>query len=173
MKKVFFILLLSFIAAAPVVAQKNVLVLENLAKKKNFKYYEGDKIELKTTDSLVVKGMISAIKDTVFVLDFYTEISVRKVMSVQRTRWAVSILSKILMIGGAGLVILESVNSAISSTGNMNMNTLYIGAGGAAAGAVLIPLQKAKYNIAPDQWKIKILPVETEFNYQKNKTIQF
>jgi uncharacterized ubiquitin-like protein YukD len=173
MKKILIVALLLFSIIGPALAQKNVLVLENLGTKKNVKYYEGDKIELRTSDSVSVKGLISAIKDTVIVLDFYSEIAISKVVEVQRTRWAISILSKILMIGGAALVVLESVNSAISSSGSLNMNTLYIGAGGAAAGALLIPLQKSRHTIAKDKWKLKILPMETEFNYQKNKTIQF
>lgn len=173
MKNILIIALLSLCTLVPTMAQKNVMVLENPGNKKSYKYYEGDKIELKTSDSITVKGLISSIKDTVFVLDFYTEIAVSKVMEVQRPRWAVNILSKILMLGGAAMVILESVNSAVSSSGNMNMNYLYIGAGAVGAGALLIPLQKSHHTIAPDKWKLKILPMETEFNYQKNKTISF
>jgi hypothetical protein len=173
MKKTFLVISLILISVVLCSAQKNVVVLEKPGNVKNFKYFEGDKIEIQTTDSLEVKGMITAIRDTSIVMNFYTEVSINKIKTVYRTRWAVSILSKVLMIGGVGLVLVEAVNGAISSNGNMNENYLYIGAGTAAAGALLIPLQKAKYHIAPDKWKIKILPIDKEFQYQKNKTIQF
>jgi hypothetical protein len=159
--------------AGGAMAQKNVLVLEKPGNKKSFKYFEGDKIELRTKDSLTVKGLVSAIKDTVIVINFYTEVRVSRIAEIQRTRWGVSILSKILMAGGAAMVLVESINGAISSDGNINMNYLYYGAGAAAAGALLIPLQKSHYVIAPEKWKVKILPVDQQFNYQKNKTIQF
>lgn len=162
---------LAMISLAP--AQKNVLVLEKQGNKKNFKYYEGDKIEFRTTDSLMMKGMISSIKDTTITLDFYSEISVKKIAEVQRQRWAINILSKVMMIGGIGLVALEAVNGAISTSGDINPNTLYLGAGIAGAGALLIPLQKSHLYVGPEQWKIKILPAESQFNYQKNKPIQF
>jgi hypothetical protein len=154
-------------------AQKNVLVVEKSGNVRSFKYFEGDKIEVHTTDSLELKGMITAIKDSSFVLDFYTEVSLSKVKTVLRTRWAISIISKVLMIGGAGLVIIEAVNGAISSNGSMNENSLYIGAATAAAGALLIPWQKARFDILSAEWKIKILKTEQDHNYQKNKTIRF
>ena len=172
MKKVIFSGIFLLFLTISLVAQ-NVLVLEKPGNKKNFKYFLGDKIELQTKDSINMKGTITAIKDTVIVLDYYTEFSVSKIKQVSRTRWGVSILSKILMIGGAGLVVVEGINSAISSSGNLNNNILYIGAGAAAAGALLIPLQKARYPIAPDKWKLKILEVDKQFNYQKNKPIKF
>lgn len=173
MKKIVIGFILALVLTTPSLAQKNVMVLENPGNKKSFKYYEGDKIEFRTTDSLLVKGLISSIKDTTFILDFYTEMSVRKVMEVQRNRWGVNILSKLLMVGGVGLIALETINGAVSSSGNININTLYIGAGAAGAGALLIPLQKSHHRIGPDQWKLKILPMEGQFNYQKNKTIGF
>jgi len=165
MKNILIIALLSLFTLVPAMAQKNVMVLENLGNKKSFKYYEGDKIEIKTSDSITLKGLISSIKDSVFVLDFYTEISVRKVIEVQRPRWAVNILSKVLMLGGAAMVILESVNSAVSSSGNMNMNYLYISAGAVGAGALMIPLQNSPHGIAADNWQLMILPMENRFNH--------
>lgn len=172
MKKIFLLVVLSLITASSVIAQRNVLVLENLAKAKSFKYFEGDKIEIQTTDSVTVKGMITAIKDTSIVLDFYSEISLHKIKTVYRTRMLISIVSKVLMIGGAGLVILEAVNGAINAN-SLNENVLYTGVGMTAAGALMIPFQKAKYPIGPDQCRVKILAVDKEFDYQKNKTIKF
>jgi hypothetical protein len=173
MKKILLLVSLVLISFTALFAQsRNVMVLENLAKGKNFKYFEGDKIEVETTDSVTVKGMITAIKDSTFVLDFYSEISIHKIKTVYRTRALISILSKVMMIGGAGLVILEAVNGAISSS-SMNENLLYTGVGITAAGALMIPFQKAKYPIGPGQSKLKILAIDTQFDYQKNKSIKF
>ncbi len=173
MKYISVLLLVVLSGLMPVSAQKNVLILENQATKKMFKYYEGDKIEVRTTDSLTVKGMISAVRDSAVVLDFYTELRLDKIREVQRNRMIVNVLSKVLMIGGVGLVAVVGISEAVAGTGNLNMNLLYAGAGGAAAGALLIPLQKSHHYIGPTQWKLKVVPVEKDFNYQKNKTITF
>lgn len=173
MRRVILLVALLLLINATGFAQKNVLVLEKPGNKKSYKYFEGDKIELQTTDSLSFKGMITSIKDTVIVLDFYTGLEINRIKEVHRTRWAISILSKVLMMGGAGLIVVEAVNSAISTSGSLNTNYLYYGAGAAAVGALLIPLQKARYQIASDKWKIKVLQIDKEFNYQKNKTISF
>lgn len=173
LKNLMIAVFLTAACSVPALAQKNILVLEKPGNKKNFKYYEGDKIELRTRDSLMIKGMISAVKDSLIVLDFYTEVRIKNIAEVQRPRWGVNILSKVLMIGGIGLIALEAINGAVSSSGNINTNTLYLGAGAAGAGALLIPLQKSHLYIKEGQWKVKILPIESEFKYQKNKTIQF
>lgn len=163
MKKMILAFALVFSILAPALAQKNILVLERPGNTKNFKYFVGDKIELVTIDSLTRKGVISAINDSVFVLDYYTEVPLKSVAQIQRDRWALKILSRVMMIGGVGLIALEAVNGAISSDGNINPNTLYAGAGIAAGGILLIPLRKSHYYISPDQWKIKILSANTQF----------
>jgi hypothetical protein len=171
MKKIALWSMLVLVTLQPVISQ-NILVLEKPGVKKNFKYKEGDKIDLKTRDSITLKGMITSIKDTLITLNFYTEVRLHNVMQVTRTRWAISILSKVLLIGGAGMIIVEALNGAISNTPS-NTNFYYYGAGAAAAGALTYPLEKARYPIGPDKWRLKVLVVEKEFNYQKNKPVKF
>jgi hypothetical protein len=171
MKKIIIAALFLLAPLIPVLSQ-NILVMEKAGFKKNYKYNQGDKIMLKTKDSVNVKGMITTISDTSIVLDFYTEIKLRNIIQVNRTRWGISILSKALLIGGAGLVIVEAVNGVINGTG-INTNVLYIGAGAAAAGALLYPFDKSRYTIGPDKWKLKVLQIEKNFEYQKNKPIKF
>lgn len=168
MKKYLGLLLLLMMGwAGTASAQKNVLILENQAREKIIRYYEGDKIEVRTSDSITLKGMISSITDSAMVLDFYTEVKLTKVREVQRNRMFVNVLSKVLMIGGVGLVAVVGISEAVSGSGNLNMNLLYTGAGVAAAGALLIPLQKSNHPIGPEQWNLRVLPVDKDVYYPK------
>jgi hypothetical protein len=172
MKKSIFVFVFLFVALTAVMSQ-NILVLEKPGIKKNYKYNKGDKIELRTADSVSVKGMITAITDTTIILDFYTEIKIRHIIQISRPRWGVSILSSALLYGGIGLLVVEALNGALSNSGTINSNVLYGGAVAAAAGALMFPLHKARFPITKDKWRLKVLEVEKEFNYQKNKPIKF
>jgi hypothetical protein len=165
--------ILFFLASTAGVFAQNILVLEKQDFKKSFKYFQGDKIDLRTADSVNLKGQITAIKDTVIMLNFYTEVKLNNIAQVNRPRWLVNILSRVLIIGGAGLILIEAANGILNERGTMNEVVLYGGVAAVAVGALSIPFDKAKYPIAPDKWRLKILTADKEFNYQKNKPITF
>lgn len=172
MKKIMILFAILAAGIGPGYAQ-NILVLEKADSKKSFKYREGDKIELRTRDSVAYKGLVTAVKDTVIVVNFSQEVRIANIAQITRPRWLVSIASKVLLIGGAGLIVVQALNGMLSEAGGMSETVLYSGVAAVAVGALMIPFDKSRYVIAPGKWKLKILEVEKEFKYQKNKPINF
>ena len=95
---------------------QRVLLVEKPGTFRNYKYFVGDEIMLRTWPSgLKHGGIIHEITDTSILINFDEEIMIADIEKVLRHRWALGLTSKATRIAGAGYVVLDVVNNAINN----------------------------------------------------------
>ncbi len=137
---------------------QRILLLEKPGKFKNFKYFVGNEIVLKTyPDGLKQKGTIHEITDTSIVINFDNEIMLEDIQMVLKRRWGFNILSKATRIAGAGYFLLDVINRTINNDSPIvQQNTLAISAGLVAFSYALVPLHNRRMKQG-EKWRIKVL----------------
>lgn len=136
---------------------QRVLLVEKPGTFRNYKYFVGDEIMLRTWPSgLKHGGIIHEITDTSILINFDEEIMITDIEKVLRHRWALGLTSKATRIAGAGYVVLDVVNNAINHEIIVDKNTVMIGAGLVAFSYALVPLHYKRMNIG-EKWRIKVL----------------
>jgi hypothetical protein len=159
MKVVVFILLASILCLlCPTAQAQRILLVEKPGKFKNYKYFMGDDITVKThTHSKNMRGTIHDITDTSIVINFDTEIMLDDIEKILRPRWGLGLLSKITRIAGAGYFAIDVVNNAISNRPPIvDENTVIISASLVAFSYALVPFHNRRLK-AENQWRIKVL----------------
>lgn len=157
MKRIFFIAVCLFCFNS-VFAQK-VLVLENLSIGKSYKYFVGEKIILKTSDSTnKISGRITEILDSSVIISNYYVLNLRKISVIYKERLGIQIISSSLMGFGAMYFVLDVVNNGINNDRPVvRSDVAIISASVAAAGGILQIFAKRKCEISPKKWRLKII----------------
>jgi hypothetical protein len=164
----FFVKILALLALALIVnfadAQR-ILLVEKPGKFKNFKYFVGNDITLKTyPDGLKQKGTIHVITDTSIVINFDNEIMLEEIQMILRRRWGFSLVSKITRIAGAGYFLLDVVNRAINNDSPVvDKNTVMISAGLVAFSYALVPLHNRRMEQG-EKWRIRVLNMSMDMD---------
>jgi len=143
---------------ANVVDAQRILLIEKPGKFKNYKYFVGDDIMVKTLPyDQKHQGRIHEITDTSILINFDNEIMLEDIQMVLRKRKGLGLLSKVTRIAGAGYFILDVVNRTINNDSPIvHENTLMISAGLVAFSYALVPLHN-KHLKRGEKWRIKVL----------------
>ncbi len=154
-KKILVLLLLALLFS-PADAQR-ILLLEKPGTFRNYKYFPGDEIVVRTAPAgMKHGGTINGITDTSILINYDEEILIEDIEKVLRHRWALGLTSKATRIAGAGYFALDVVNNAINHELVVDKNTVMISAGLVAFSYALVPLHYKKMNIG-EKWRIKVL----------------
>jgi len=137
---------------------QRILMLEKPGKFKNYKYFIGSNIVLKTIPSGEKHdGTIRVITDTSIVINFDNEIMLSDIEMIMRPRWGLRLLSKITRIAGPGYFILDVVNNSITGHPTIvNKNTAMISAGLVGFSYLIVPMHNKRMK-AGNPWRIKVL----------------
>ncbi len=138
---------------------QNVLILENLNLGKSYKFYTGDKIILKTTDSTGnISGKITDILDSSFIVSNYYVFNLHEISVIYKERLGVEIISNSLIAFGGLFFGLDVVNNIINNDHpTVRTEVAFISAAVAACGGVLQIFAKRKCVIGKNQWRLKII----------------
>lgn len=146
------------IMQAPCLDAQWVLLVEKPGKFKNFKYFIGSDIIVKTMPyGTRHEGTLHEINDTSILINFDNEIMLEDITMVMRRRWGWSLLSKATRIAGAGYFALDIFNRAINGQGPVvQESTLIISAGMVAFSYALVPIQHKRMRKGK-KWRLKVL----------------
>ncbi len=149
---------LSFFLLVNTVDAQRVLLVEKAGKFRNYKYFVGDDIILKTAPyNTKHEGAIHEITDTSILLNFDDEVMIEDIQMVLRQRWGLGLIAKITRIAGAGYFVLDVVNRSINSESPIvTQNTAIISASMVAFSYALLPLQKRRIKRG-EKWRVKVL----------------
>ena len=137
---------------------QRVLLIEKPGKFKNYKYYIGNNIALKTLPfGEKYDGNIHVITDTSIVINFDNEIMLSDIEVIIRPRWGLGLLSKVTRIAGAGYFVLDVANNSLTGQPTIvDKNTAIISAGLIAFSYLIVPLHNKRMK-AGNPWRIKVL----------------
>ena len=137
---------------------QRVLLIEKPGKFKNYKYFIGNSIVLKTIPyGEKQDGTIHLITDTRIAINFDNEIMLSDIEMIMRPRWGFGLLLRVTRIAGAGYLILDVVNNSINGHPTIvDKNTAMISAGLVAFSYLIVPLQNKRMK-AGNPWRIKVL----------------
>jgi hypothetical protein len=136
---------------------QNTLMLEKIGTPKKYTYQVGDFISVKTiSKSLRLKNEIWSIEDSTIMIGTNYTVRFDDIKSVRRELYFPKLLSRITLIAGGMIIVLDIVNNLINGIPVFNQTTLIIGGSLIGAGLVLIPLSKRNLKIGY-KWKLKVL----------------
>ena len=156
-----YLITLFFILIASSAIAQQYLVLEKAGTARNFKYKPGDDITIGMKNSgFVFSGTISAIGDTSFIMDTYTELKFNKIQYVYRARSLMKILPGFLMTAGIGYIALSGVNRTINHEYPiLDESILITGAVLVGSSLAIRPLKTRKFDLT-DKWRLKTIDFE-------------
>jgi hypothetical protein len=140
-------------------AAQNIFVIERPGTIKNYKYYSGDKIKIKTLlNDTLISGIITQVKDSSMVINNSNEIMIGDIAVIYRKPWGFNFLQYLSLMAGISYLGISTINGLI----NMDepivpKETLIISGSIIAFGAVLTPLTTRKYKIDNEKWRTSIL----------------
>ena len=140
-------------------AGQNILVVEKPGTVSNFKYYEGDKIRLRTiaADTLI-SGTITTIGTSSIIIDKSIEIEITDIKSLYRKRWGYSFLQYLSIFAGLSYVAINTLNGIINNDAPIvPTETLIISGSMVAFGIALTPLTTRKIRTGKEKWRVIIL----------------
>lgn len=154
--RVFFLLVLCLMVNSA--DAQRILLVEKQGKFKNYKYFVGSDITVRTAPyGDKSGGTIHEITDTSILINFDNEIMLEDIQMVMRPRWGLGLLSKITRVAGAGYFILDVVNNSINGSPTIvDKNTLMISAGLVAFSYALVPIHNKRIKRG-EKWRIKVL----------------
>lgn len=136
---------------------QRVLLVERPGSFKNFKYFEGSDIIIRTlSDGAKVEGNIHMITDTSIVIDYDKEIMLLDIKKIIRPLFWTNLLTHASRIAGVGYFALDVVNNSINNEVMIDEQTLKISAGLLAFSYALVPLHHRRLKIGKP-WRIKVL----------------
>ena len=137
---------------------QRILLIEKPGRFKNFKYFTGDDIIVKTIPYKEKhEGTIHEITDTSILINFDNEIMLEDIGMIMRPRWGLGLVSKVTRIAGAGYFVLDVFNRSINGQDPVvEENTLMISAGLVAFSYALVPFHKKRMKRG-EKWRIKVL----------------
>ncbi len=136
---------------------QNMLLVERPGTVKNYKYFAGDHISLKTKDGVKISGPINIIRDTNLIVDFINELSLSEIETVYKPRRLVQLGSSALIAGSlmyTGLDLLNGGSSGKSFSKNAGLQTSIAIL---ATGLGMQFFTKKKMHIDNEKWRIRIL----------------
>lgn len=154
-----FILVLCFSGFIKAAEAQQYFVIEKFSNLKNFKYQVNNDITVQTrAGGFTLTGKITLITDSSIVIDHFTEVKIRNIQAVVKTRKFIKKLSGLYFIRG-GLVYLGivGINSAINHEQPViDKQTAIISGAMIATGFALKPFIRRKMDVDKG-WHIKIL----------------
>ena len=152
----FFAILALCLVIHSVDAQR-ILLVEKPGKFKNYKYFVGDDIILKTfPNNQKHEGIIHEITDTSILINFSNEIMLKDINKVLRKRAGLPWLSLIVRTIGVGYFMLDVVNNTINNEPMVDQQTLMISGGLVAFSYAIVPLHN-RHLKRGEKWRIKVL----------------
>lgn len=136
---------------------QRVLLVEKPGTFKNFKYFEGDEIIIRThPDGDKIEGIIHLMTDTSIIINFDNEIMLTSIKRILKPLFWPRLLTHTTRIAGAGYFALDAVNNAINNEVIIDEQTVKISAGLVAFSYALIPCHYRRIRIG-NPWRLKIL----------------
>ena len=154
MKSLFTILFSVFILG---LSAQNMLVLEKPGTVKNYIFYAGNNISLKTKDGLKINGPINIIRDSNMVVDFKHELRLDDIAIVYKSRHLMGLFGTAFMAGSLLYIGLDIVNGANYSQKLSENQSLLTAFGVFGVGTGLLLFSKKKMTIDDKKWRLKIL----------------
>ncbi|MCX6245505.1 MAG: hypothetical protein NTU98_12495 [Bacteroidetes bacterium] len=157
MKRIF---ILAFLAASLAgYAQQKTLVVEKIGTSRRYAYRSGDDIKIQTRkDHRILKNYLWISSDTAIIVGVRTMVPLSDIGAVYHPTYLPKLMTNLLLIAGAGYIILDSFNNLINHELVIEQNTLIIGGSLIAAGVLLIPFHQKKCRIGV-HWKVKVLDI--------------
>jgi hypothetical protein len=142
---------------------QRILLVDKPGKFKNFKYFVGSEIRLRTNpDGIKHRGTIHVITDTSIIINYDDEIMIADIERIMRTRKGLPFLSKTSRILGAGYLLLDMVNNGINSEPTIvDETTVIISASLVAFSYALVPLHYRQMKRG-NPWRIQVLNMSLE-----------
>lgn len=150
---------LFFIALTLSCISQNILVIEKHRAGRNIKFYQNDRItvELKY-DQTVLKGRLTTIGDSSFILNEKQEIYLNNIERVYIERFWPKLLEGVCFAAGIPYLAISTINGVINHDQPIvPKETLVISGSLIAAGLAMTPLLVHKIKIGKDHWRIMIL----------------
>jgi hypothetical protein len=140
-------------------AAQNIFVLERPGTVKNFKYYQGDNIKIRTISSdTIISGPINRIFDSSIIINNSNEILIADMAAIYKKRWGYGFLQYLTIFAGAAYLGINSLNGIINDDQPVvPQETLIISGSLIAFGLALTPLTTRKFKIDNEKWRIIIL----------------
>lgn len=136
---------------------QNMLLVEKPGTVKNYKYFAGDHIQLKTVDGLLISGPINIIRDSNLIVDFTNELALSDIAVVYKQRTLVN-LGSTALIGGSllylGLDLLNGGSKGVSFSENQGYQ---ISAAVLATGIGMRLFTRKKMQMEKNKWRVRIL----------------
>ncbi len=147
-----------FLAAFNLSGQ-NALVVERPGTIKNYKYFQGNEIKLRTisTDT-TISGTISLIEDSIIILNQSFGLKITDIKTVYKKRWGFGFLQNLSIFSGLAYVSINAINGLVNNDSPVVPHeTLIISGSMIAFGIVLTPLTTRKFKIDNKKWRVIIL----------------
>ena len=154
MKSLFTILFSIFILA---VSAQNMLVLERPGTVKNYIFYAGSHISLKTKDGLKISGPINIIRDSNMVVNFKHELRLEDITIVYKSRHLMKVFGTAFMAGSLLYIGLDIANGGSHGQKLSENQSLLTAFGVFGTGALMWVFSKKKMTIDNEKWRLKIL----------------
>jgi hypothetical protein len=140
-------------------AAQNILVLERPGTVKNLKYYQGDKIKIRTIAAdTIISGSINRIFDSSIIINNSNEILIADMAAIYKKRWGYGFLQYLTIFAGVAYLGINSFNGIINDDQPVvPQETLIISGSLIAFGFALTPLTTRKFKIDNEKWRIIIL----------------
>ena len=141
-----------------VFAQK-VLILENVSIGKSYKFFTGDEIAVRVSDTKKeVSGKITDILDSSIIISNQYVFDLKDIAVVYKKRLGIEILSGSLMTFGGMFFVLDVFNNVINGTHPViKSDVTLISAALIAAGGALQLITKRKCEVRKNKWRLKII----------------
>lgn len=152
-------LLFIFLLMGLNLAGQNILIIERPGTIKNYKYFQGNEIKLRTiSNDTVVSGALSLIQDSTVIINNNFELEIDNISTVYRKRWGFSFLQYLSIFGGLAYASINTINGLINNDSPVVPGeTLIISGSMVAFGIVLTPLTTRKIKMDNGKWRILIL----------------
>jgi len=140
-------------------AQQKTLVVEKMGASRRYAYRSGDEIKLQTREKhLILKNYLWIDSDSIITIGTRTMIPLTDIGAVYHQTYFPRLMTHLLLIAGAGYIVLDSFNNLINNNQVFEQNTIIIGGSLIAAGVLLIPFHQKKCRIGL-HWKVKVLDI--------------
>jgi len=136
---------------------QNILLVEKPGTVKNYKYYAGDYISLKTKDGIKISGPINLIRDTNIIVDFINELSISDIEIVYKKRALVNLGSSALIAGSALYLGLDLLNGGSRGKSFSENESLQISLAILATGVGMQFFATKKMHLKKNKWRMRIL----------------
>lgn len=138
---------------------QNIFVLERPGTIKNYKFYRGDNIKIKTiSNDTIVSGIITTIYDSSIIINYANEILSKDIAFIYRKPWGFNFLQYLSLVAGIAYLGISTINGVINADDPMiPEETLVISGSMIVFGVALTPLTTRKYKIDKEKWRVLIL----------------